>query len=119
MTETNEKIQRWVQLDNTIRQLRQQLKKAVDEKSVLEDDICVELPEEYEEILPDGKIKYTSKTRYESLTYKYLERILPTIITSTPEQCTAFIDKLKQKRSKIVEQCLVRVVENNDVEEEE
>lgn len=93
-----QKIARWHELDDQIKAIRSSLKALVDEQKMISDDLVVD-DEFKEETLSDGsKLQLMHTVKYEGLTFKYLEKTLPSIIKST-EHCNSIIEQIKTRRT--------------------
>lgn len=93
-----EKIQKWVTLDNKLKLLSQQMKQLKDLKQVLSDDIisCSEIDGSFIPI-SDGKLKIVNNKIAQGITFTYLETCLKEIIRNE-NQVDKIIQYIKNKR---------------------
>lgn len=94
-------IKQWVQLDNKIKELNEQIKSLRDQRNELERNInnyanSNNLSNSLIQI-PGGKLKLTNTRITEPLTFKYLEKSLSEIIKND-SQVNSIMDYVKQKR---------------------
>jgi len=110
-----QKIQSWVQIDNKIKTINEQLKQLRTQKNTLNSTIFDyankhELQKSVINI-SDGKLRFVHTNQTEPLTFKYIEKTLGEII-SDPKQVEFIINKLKDNRdSKSV--CEIKRYTNN------
>jgi hypothetical protein len=95
-------IQQWVQLDNQIKQLNQQIREIRDKRDVLEQNIVNyassnNLSNSTVKI-SDGRLRFTNTKVPEPLTFKYLEKTLSGVIKNE-SQINVIMEHIKQKRS--------------------
>jgi hypothetical protein len=99
----NTSMSEWVNIDNRIRQLNEQLSKLKEEKNEIGDKL-----NEYVEVraiekktinvnLKDSQIKFVTTKVPQTLTFKYLESCLEEIIDNE-EQVTQIIEYIKSNR---------------------
>ena len=99
----NTSMSEWVNIDNRIRQLNEQLSKLKEEKNEIGDKL-----NEYVEVraiekktinvnLKDSQIKFVTTKVPQTLTFKYLESCLAEIIDDE-EQVTQIIEYIKSNR---------------------
>ena len=94
----DEKIQKWVTLDNKLKLLTQQIKQLRDLRQSLTDDIvsCSELHGSFIPI-NDGKLKIVNNKITPNITFTYLETCLKEIIRNE-NQVDKIIQYIKNKR---------------------
>jgi hypothetical protein len=95
-------IQQWVQLDNQIKQLNEQIREIRDKRNVLEQNIVNyassnNLSNSTVKI-SDGRLRFTNTKVPEPLTFKYLEKTLSGVIKNE-SQINLIMEHIKQKRS--------------------
>ena len=96
-----QQIQSWVQIDNKIKNLNDNLKALRNQKNQLNNSIITyantnNLNRSIIQI-SDGKLRFTNTKQPEPLTFKYIQKTLGEII-SDPAQVNFIISKLKEKR---------------------
>ena len=94
----DEKIQKWVVLDNKLKLITQQIKQLRDLRQSLTDDIvsCSELHGSFIPI-SDGKLKIVNNKIAPTITFTYLETCLKEIIRNE-NQVDKIIQYIKNKR---------------------
>jgi hypothetical protein len=100
------KIQKWVSIDNEIKNLNEKIKLLRDSRNELSENIINYANEKKISNstikISDGKLKFTNTKVTEPLTFKYIENTLAQIIMNET-QLKYIIDHLKNKRtSKII-----------------
>lgn len=99
-------IQQWVNIDNQIKNLNEQLNELRNKRNNLEEHLTdYASSNNISKVqISDGRLNFTSTKVPESITFKYLERTLGEII-SNPNQVKMIMDHIKQKRNhKIVQE---------------
>lgn len=102
--ETQQRLQRWLQLDNTLKAYNEKVKQLRDQRNQLEETIL-----EHQASLPpqvhmqDGvRLRFAQTRVTEPITFRFLETSLNKIIKN-PEQVRTLVEHLKRDRaSKIV-----------------
>jgi seryl-tRNA synthetase len=94
-------IQKWVQLDNQVRQLNDQIKELREKRNNLEENIITyassnNLSNTAIQI-SDGRLKFTNTRTPEPLTLKYLEKTLGEVIKNE-SQVKLIMDHIRNKR---------------------
>jgi len=94
-------IKKWVQIDNNVKLLNDNLKTLRDQRNQLNHEI-VDYASKHNMSdsiikISDGKLKFVNTSKIEPLTFKYIETTLAEII-SDKSQIKFIIDTLKQKR---------------------
>jgi septal ring factor EnvC (AmiA/AmiB activator) len=97
--ETN--IQKWVSIDNQIKQLNDKVKQLKEEKNTLTENInnyVVSNNISNSTIqISDGQLRFVKTKETQPLTFKYLEKCLHEIIKNE-EQVTKILEYIKNKR---------------------
>ena len=96
------KIQQWVQLDNQLKKLNDQVKHLREQKNAIETNLTSyaktnNMTDTTIKINND-KLKFVETKQPEALTFKYLEKTLGEIIKNE-SQVQAIMEHIKQKRS--------------------
>jgi len=94
-------IQQWVQIDNQVRKLNDQIKELRDKRNYLEDNIITyasnnNLSNATVKI-SDGRLKFANTRVPEPLTFKYLEKTLSEVIKNE-SQVKLIMEHIKNKR---------------------
>lgn len=94
-------IQQWVNIDNQLKQINDQVKNLREKRNILEKNITNyassnNLSNSTIQI-SDGKIKFTNTKVPEPLTFKYLEKALSEVIKNE-SQVNLIMEHIKQKR---------------------
>jgi hypothetical protein len=94
-------IQQWVQIDNQVRKLNEQIKELRDKRNYLEDTIITytsnnNLSNATVKI-SDGRLKFVSTRVPEPLTFKYLEKTLSEVIKNE-SQVKLIMEHIRNKR---------------------
>ena len=94
-----EKIKKWVMVDNKLKILNEQMKQIKELRQTLSDDIisCSELHGSFIPI-SDGKLKIVNNKTTQSITFTYLETRLKEIIRNE-SQVDKIIQYIKNKRT--------------------
>jgi hypothetical protein len=94
-------IQQWVQLDNQLKQMNEQIKAVREKKNNLAENITKYAKNNHLENatvkIADGKLKFANVRVPEPLTYRYLERALGEIIKN-PQQIEQIMNHIKKSR---------------------
>lgn len=101
-----EKLSKWVNLDNQIKQLNENIKELRNERNNLENEITIYSKENnlinINIPLNDGKLRIVNTKVNEPITFKYLEKTLEDIIQNE-EQIKIIMEHIKQNReSKVI-----------------
>jgi hypothetical protein len=96
------KIQQWVQIDNQVKKLNEQIKQLRDQRNSLETNLTtyVKTNNISDKIfnLNNDKLKFVETKVPEPLTFKYLEKTLGEIIKNET-QVQLIMEHIKQKRT--------------------
>jgi len=95
-------IQKWVSIDNELKQINEKAKELREKRNTLEQHITNyassnNLSNSIVQI-SDGKLKFTNAKIVEPLTFKYLEKTLGEVIKNE-SQVKLIMEHLKQKRA--------------------
>lgn len=101
-----EKLSKWVNLDNQIKQLNENIKELRNERNNLENEITIYSNENnlinINIPLNDGKLRIVNTKVNEPITFKYLEKTLEDIIQNE-EQIKIIMEHIRQNReSKVI-----------------
>ena len=94
-------IQKWVSIDNQIKNLNEKMKELRDQKTELSDNITTYVEKNNLSKatiqISDGKLKFANTKVQTPLTFKYLEKTLGEVINNET-QVKQIIEYLKEKR---------------------
>lgn len=95
-------IQKWVSIDNELKQINETVKELREKRNILEQNITTyaftnNLSTSTIQI-SDGKLKFANTKVAEPLTFKYVEKTLSEVIKNE-SQVKLIMEHLKQKRS--------------------
>lgn len=95
-SEFDNQITQWVQIDDRLKQLNEQVKVLREQRNVLETNITTYASLNNLSNYKD-KLKFTQSRVQESITFKYLERTLSEIIKNE-DQINMIMEHIKKKR---------------------
>jgi len=98
-TEYKELVRQWIAAETKMQECNEQMRQLRDTKHGLNERLAKILQDRSLEVIPtsEGVIRLCKKRNYENLTFKYLEKWLPSIIAE-PTQSQLLVQLLKDKR---------------------
>jgi seryl-tRNA synthetase len=92
-------LQQWISIDNQLKQLTEKMRELREKKNELTQSISKQMHEKSEDTIltTEGTIRLIKKREYENISFKYLEKWLPVIITDSA-QSELLIRLLREKR---------------------
>jgi hypothetical protein len=93
-------VQAWVNADNQMRILGEKMRDLREQKANLSDSLAAFLKSKSLDAIPttEGPLRLVKRREYEHLTFKFLEKWLPTLLTERSET-ELILAILKEKRS--------------------